>query len=294
MAKPEFREEVYLSDSYHANTVHEDVGGPMDAHRETMLRDTLRETPPQDLLLRDSFHREPAAREMDQDMSREAFSRETQIREPLTREPLSREPAPRLGGRLAGTPLSGNPLPGSANGTGTSTHESHAHRPVPPGRALSVNSGSAEPAPTPEEASAMQRAMGLLKQAAPFVARLLPLIEGNVAGAVTNLLAQRPHPPAEPVDLTPVHNQLAEIQMQHIGLRTSVQEQTTTLKRVEDQLEMVREATDRNTLEQQELIEDLKSMGSKVSRIALGVTVLLLISIGINLWLYLYIKRVLP
>jgi hypothetical protein len=57
---------------------------------------------------------------------------------------------------------------------------------------------------------------------------------------------------------------------------------------------MVREATDRNTLEQQELIEDLKAMGSKVSRIALGVSVLLLISVGINLFLYLYIKRVLP
>jgi chromosome segregation ATPase len=96
------------------------------------------------------------------------------------------------------------------------------------------------------------------------------------------------------VDLTPLHNQLAEFQLQHNDLRTTVQEQTTTLKRVEDQLEMVREATDRNTLEQQELMEDLKAMGTRVSRIALGVSVLLLVSIGINLWLYLYIRRVLP
>jgi hypothetical protein len=111
---------------------------------------------------------------------------------------------------------------------------------------------------------------------------------------VSNLLSGRPHSPAAPVDLAPVHNHISELQVQHLDLRTAVQEQSTSLKRVEDQLEMVREATDRNTLEQQELIEDLKAVGNKVSRIALGVTFLLLVSIGVNLWLYLYIKRVLP
>jgi hypothetical protein len=136
--------------------------------------------------------------------------------------------------------------------------------------------------------------MGLLKHAAPFVARLLPLLEGNVTTAVSNLLATRPNVSSPPVDLTPVHNQLSELQLQHNDLRTTVQEQTTGLKRVEDQLEMVREATDRNTLEQQELIEDLKTMGHKVSMIAVGLSLLLVISLGINLLLYLYIKKLLP
>jgi len=43
-------------------------------------------------------------------------------------------------------------------------------------------------------------------------------------------------------------------------------EQNSSLKRVEDQLEMVREATDRNTLEQQELLEDLKAVGQQGER----------------------------
>ena len=45
-------------------------------------------------------------------------------------------------------------------------------------------------------------------------------------------------------------------------------EQNTLLKRVEDQLEKVREATNRNTLEQKELQEDLKAFGKKIKIVA--------------------------
>jgi hypothetical protein len=57
---------------------------------------------------------------------------------------------------------------------------------------------------------------------------------------------------------------------------------------------MVREATDRNTLEQQELIEDLKGVGNKVNLLALTALCLLAISIVLNVVLYLHIQRVLP
>ena len=71
-------------------------------------------------------------------------------------------------------------------------------------------------------------------------------------------------------------------------------EQNSTLKRVEDQLEMVREATDRNTLEQQELIEDLRAVGNKVTTFALFALGLLAASVLLNVILYLHLKRVLP
>ena len=71
-------------------------------------------------------------------------------------------------------------------------------------------------------------------------------------------------------------------------------EQNSSLKRVEDQLEMVREATDRNTLEQQELLEDLKTVGNKVNTFALFALGLLAVSIVLNVLLYLHIRRVLP
>ena len=61
-------------------------------------------------------------------------------------------------------------------------------------------------------------------------------------------------------------------------------EQNTSLKRVEDHLEMVREATDRNTLEQQELLEDLKAVGNKVNLVAIIALGLLGVSVLLNLF----------
>jgi hypothetical protein len=57
---------------------------------------------------------------------------------------------------------------------------------------------------------------------------------------------------------------------------------------------MVREATDRNTLEQQELLEDLKTVGNKVNAFALIALALLALSVLLNVILYLHIRRVLP
>ena len=143
----------------------------------------------------------------------------------------------------------------------------------------------------------MQRAMGVLKQAMPFVQKLLPLLDGNIATAVANLFASRTHnitPAAPPVDLTPLENRLTEIHEQHQDLRTQIIEQNSSLKRVEDQLDMVREATDRNTLEQQELIEDLKAVGNKVNLFALLLFAMLIVSLVLNVMLFLHLKQVFP
>jgi hypothetical protein len=162
----------------------------------------------------------------------------------------------------------------------------------PPGRAL-VNSTPNSP---DQQSSGVERAMGLLRMALPFVQRLLPLLDGNIGSAVSNLIAPHPQPPAAhpPVNIEPIENGLAELQTQHRDLRIQVIEQNTTLKRVEDQLEMVREATDRNTLEQQELLEDLKTVGNKINVFAVVALVLLAGSILLNVILFLHIQRVLP
>lgn len=67
------------------------------------------------------------------------------------------------------------------------------------------------------------------------------------------------------LDLESVEEGLAGLQRQHLKLRAEVLTQNGSLKRVEDGLEMVREATDRsretidcNTLEQLELLEPLE------------------------------------
>jgi hypothetical protein len=179
----------------------------------------------------------------------------------------------------------GSPLPA---GTARQTQELGYRTVAPQGRGLSGASS---------EDSGMQRAIGsIFRQAMPYVQKLLPLIDGNIATAVANLFASRPHaaPPSPPVDLTPVHNQLTELKTQHQDLREQVMEQNTSLKRVEDQLDLVREATDRNTLEQQELIEDLKAVGNKVNLFALLLFAMLIVSLILNVMLFLHIKQVFP
>jgi hypothetical protein len=140
----------------------------------------------------------------------------------------------------------------------------------------------------------MHRAWNALRGALPFVQRLLPLLDGNVIGAVTGILAQQTQKPVPPVNLAPVQESISELQLQQHELQDRVAEQNASIHRVEDQLQMVREATDRNTLEQQELMEDLKAVGHKVNVVALAALGLLAISVLLNIVLYLHIQRVLP
>ena len=193
------------------------------------------------------------------------------------------EVQPGLTAQDAPARTAGSPLP---VGTGSRAQESQGYRSAPPpGRALAASA--------PDDGS--NRAMAVLKQALPFVQKLLPLLEGNLGSAVANLLSPRYHTPAAPtVDLTPVHHQISELQHQQTDLRNQVLEQNTSIKRVEDQLEMVREATDRNTLEQQELVEDLKAVGNKVNLFALLMFAMLIVSLLLNVALFLHIKQVLP
>jgi hypothetical protein len=151
---------------------------------------------------------------------------------------------------------------------------------------------------SPEQPSKLQRAAGLIRHAIPIVQKFLPLLEGNVASVVSNILAPAapPAPPAESarVDLAPLKEEIAGLQTLHKDLRDKVAEQNSSLKRVEDHLGLVREATDRNTLEQQELMDDLKRMGRKVNIVAFIAIGLLAISVAVNVILFLHIQRVLP
>jgi hypothetical protein len=154
------------------------------------------------------------------------------------------------------------------------------------------------------EPSTLQRAAGVIRQALPIVQKLLPLLDGNFGTAISTILHPPPPPPAPttalappapaPVDLGPLKENIAELQVMHVELREKIVEQNQSLKRVEDHLELVRDATDRNTLEQQELLEDLKAMGSKVNIVAAIAIGLLAISLLVNMALYMHIQRVLP
>jgi hypothetical protein len=156
----------------------------------------------------------------------------------------------------------------------------------------------------------LQRAAGAVRMALPIVQRLLPLLDGNVGSAVSNLLNARSPapPPPPPVDLGPIEDGLAALHAQHRELHGRVAEQHESLKHglslVEAQLELVSQATDHNTLAQQEIADELKAVGDRVVEMkalvnkahvfALIVVGLLAVSIALNVVLLLHFRRVLP
>jgi hypothetical protein len=197
--------------------------------------------------------------------------------------------------RMAGEPQTravGAPLPiGGVRPPlppeGDQTRDSRATAP-PPGRALPSPAGPHPPA------TGLQRAMEALRMAMPLVQKIIPLIDGTVATTVSNFRSHPAAPPAPPASLARIASGMAGLAASQRDLREQVNEQNHSLRRVEDQLEMVREATDRNTLEQQELMEDLKAVGNKVNILALVLLALLVLSVAINIGLFLHLRRVLP
>jgi hypothetical protein len=189
-----------------------------------------------------------------------------------------------------------------SSGNGYSNPSGAPSASAPPSQAPSQPPPAAAPDDPNAPKSGIQRAINAVRSTLPLVQRLLPLLEGNLATAataITAIVAAQPprHTPAPPppvqVDLEPVERGLAEVRTSNRELRNQFAEQATTLKRVEDQLDRVREATDRNTLEQQELVEDLRAVGSRVSTLAIVGLVILVVSLLLNGYLIFQLQHIL-
>ena len=215
------------------------------------------------------------------------------MNEPQSVESIDRGPVPARGAVPRPRAI-GSPLPTGGASRPAFTNAQSYVRPIAPAAADRSLPGAAPS----EEFSGVQRAVSAVRAILPLAQRLLPLLDGNIATTIASLFAPRPHPaapaPAPKIDLAPLEASLGALQTQHRSLRDQVAEQNTALRRVEDRLDMVREATDRNTLEQQELLEDLKSFSNKVKVVGLIGLGLVGVAFLLNLILFLHIQRVLP
>lgn len=140
----------------------------------------------------------------------------------------------------------------------------------------------------------VRRVLAVLRAALPFAQRILPLLERNSSSAVPNILASHRAAPAPmpPADLAPIEDSLAALKTQHRELRERVIVQNASLNRCKNRLKLVREATDRNILEQKELIAGLKGAGSRINIAALVALSLVAASVVINVVLYLHLLKV--
>ncbi|HZP06020.1 MAG TPA: hypothetical protein VFB43_14050 [Terracidiphilus sp.] len=193
--------------------------------------------------------------------------------------------------RAVGSPLARGDA-GSKPATPLLQGESPRVTPMPP-RDDDPTDDQPEMEDLTDRPTSLNRAVKGVRMALPFVQKILPLLDGQVIATLANLLAPRPQAPAPPMNLAPLENGITELQTHHRMLREQIAEQNTSLKKVQDRLEMVQEATDRNTLEQQELLEDLKSVRRKVTVFFVIALLLLLGSIGLNVVLYLYMRGIL-
>lgn len=140
--------------------------------------------------------------------------------------------------------------------------------------------------------AALQRTATAIRTMVPLLQKLLPLLDGNVASAVANLLLSRPAG-APAVDLEPLETALMRMRGDLAVMQDKSTQQETTLKRIDDQLGTVKEALERAALEQKEAAEELSQTRRSIRIFAVLGAVLLVISIGLNAALFLYVRGIL-
>lgn len=139
------------------------------------------------------------------------------------------------------------------------------------------------------KASGLQKAVGFVRFVAPVVQKVLPLLEGNVAMAVSNLLAPRQQGPR--VDLAPIESAVMKMRKDHVDLRLSVADQTAALKRIAEQVEAVKAVSECNGVETRELTRDVEQLRRRVSVFAWVGIGLLVLSIVVNIVLFVQIRH---
>lgn len=145
--------------------------------------------------------------------------------------------------------------------------------------------------PAPQASAGTHRKLEMFKTALVVAQKMLPLLDGNVVTTVSNLLTPRVAAPASAKDLAAIERGLKTLNDSHRGLSDRVAEQNSAVRSLADRLDLVKEATDRNTLEQQEMMADARALRKKMVAFAWAGMALLLASVAMNLILLLRIMR---
>jgi tetrahydromethanopterin S-methyltransferase subunit G len=118
----------------------------------------------------------------------------------------------------------------------------------------------------------------------PLLQKLLPLLDGNVASVVANLLVPRMLAPT--VDMHPIEARLASLREELAAIHGKHAEQGASLKRIEDQLESVKDALESAALEQKETMQQVGRVQKRVLVFSLVGLSLLVISVALDVVLF--------
>jgi|GEM_PF-2200558 hypothetical protein len=130
--------------------------------------------------------------------------------------------------------------------------------------------------PVPPKPGKLERAVGIAKTMLPLVGNLLPLLEGNFAGAAANIIANRP---GQNVDLKPLEEAITKLQADQRALAFHAGEQKRAVRLIEDEFAALQESVQKHAADQAELAEQLVKLAKRTSNFMRLVTILLIVSI---------------
>lgn len=144
-----------------------------------------------------------------------------------------------------------------------------------PAAVPAASTALARPVRQPEKPSKLERAIGIAKTVLPLVGKMLPLLEGNVVSAATNLLTAH----QVPVDLKPLEEAIARLQSDQRALTFHTGEHKRAMRLLEDEVATLAEAVQKNAEQQAELTEQVLKLAKRTRSFMRLLTILLVVSI---------------
>lgn len=185
-------------------------------------------------------------------------------------EALIRQVLPENGKAAARAEAASVPQPVPASPPPAKSSES-APAPAPP----SPQTALARTAPPLHKPNTLERAIGVAKTVLPIVSKMLPLLEGNVVSAASNLLATRP----VEVNLKPLEEAISRLEADHRALAFHTTEQKRALRRIQDEFDGLQESIQKNTEQQAELAEHVAKLAKRTASFQRLIIILLVLSI---------------
>jgi hypothetical protein len=145
-------------------------------------------------------------------------------------------------------------------------------------------------APKTERLSGFHRTASAVRTVLPLLQKMLPLLDGNVASAVANLVAPGFMGPT--VDLHPLERAVESLHTEFAAVHEKDTQQDAALKRIDQQLEGIREALERTELEQRETAEEVRKARRSSLLFFLTCMLFLVVSVGLNVALFLYVRGI--
>ncbi|MGP8253719.1 MAG: hypothetical protein ACLQHF_16945 [Terracidiphilus sp.] len=145
-----------------------------------------------------------------------------------------------------------------------------------------------------EQPSTLEKTVGVLRTILPLAQKFLPLIDGQIGTVVSNLIGPQTSPRQVAQTVLPLQEGLAQLEKQHVELRTQVAGQSAALKLMDEQLETVMRLAEEAAEEQRNLTASLEKMRRKVNLVAIAGLVLLAAVATLNVVLFVHIRRIIP